>query len=117
MTVIQNDLDQEWNREGQLVSQTPVARDITGRAVANNIRTKGLAALQANRTFLQGAPALNTQIQALSNQSIAAILTQLLAQSVKSTRQNSAFIRLLLGGGLNHLAPDASLLDDTATDT
>lgn len=102
MTVIQNDLDQEWTREGQLVSQTPVARDITGRAVANDIRTKGLAAITANQTYL-----------ALASPSTA----QNTAQIRRLTRECTALIRLLLGGGLKHLQDDPTLLDDTATDT
>jgi len=87
---------------GVVVSSTPVVVDITQEWVTNDLRTKGLAALTANQTYL-----------ALASPSTA----QNTAQIKRLTRECSALIRLLLGGGLKHLAENPALLDDTATDT
>jgi len=76
--------------------------DITAEWVADDLRAKGLAALTANQTYL-----------ALASPSTA----QNTAQVKRLTRECSALIRLLLGGGLKHLAENPTLLDDTATDT
>jgi len=89
-------------QNGVRISNTPVVIDVTQEWVTNDLRAKGLAALTANQTYL-----------AIASPSTA----QNTAQVKRLTRECSAIIRLLLGGGLKHLQENSALLDDTATDT
>lgn len=91
MTKTRNDRMRTYTRAGVLVEDIPVVTDITADFVVDDLRTKALAALTANATFLAiGAPTngqISTQVQRL-------------------TRECNGLIRLML-----------NIIDDAATDT
>jgi hypothetical protein len=93
--IYQDDLDEVWDANGTLISQTPRQRDITEEVVEMDLHTKVRNALAANEAMVADAQAFIDLPSPTQAQTLAAV--QRLAQYSQTTaKELTALIRLLI---------------------
>lgn len=104
--IFQNDVDEVWGPNGQLLSSTPRQRDVTAQAVELDLHTKVRAAINANKA-MQDDVATFLAIANPSNLQILQAVRRLASFADTTAKENTAVIRLLVRGDL--------LLDNAGT--
>jgi hypothetical protein len=91
MAILRNDKDQVF-RDGQVVSETIVVRDVTQEVNEETVRDRARQAFTGNQAFLSLPAYPATPTTAQRDQAIRALLQQ----TESLTRQTNALIRLQL---------------------